>query len=135
MKETRGVRNNNPGNIRKGSDQWKGMLPEREQTDAAFVRFSDMAWGIRAMFRILKSYERRLGTLTVDAVARNWAPPSDGNNTRAYALFIAEKTGMAMSQRFRTSDTSTMKKLVKAMCQIESRYSPSDELLEVAAKL
>ena len=43
---TRGIRNNNPLNIRHSSDRWEGA--REEQTDSAFVQFQTMAYGYRA---------------------------------------------------------------------------------------
>ena len=50
---TRGLRNNNPGNIRHGSSQWQGM--SAEQPDNAFIKFDDPVYGIRA---IAKTFEK-----------------------------------------------------------------------------
>jgi hypothetical protein len=33
----RGIRNNNPGNIKKNSVDWNGLVPEDEQTDNTFL--------------------------------------------------------------------------------------------------
>jgi hypothetical protein len=32
----RGIRNNNPGNIKKNNIEWEGLVPEDEQTDQTF---------------------------------------------------------------------------------------------------
>ena len=50
----RGIRNNNPLNIRRSPGQtWQGECPV--QTDKAFVQFRSMKWGIRAAFIISQS--------------------------------------------------------------------------------
>ena len=51
---TRGIRNNNPLNIRHSADQWQGARVE--QTDKAFVQFKSMAYGYRAAWKVLESY-------------------------------------------------------------------------------
>lgn len=53
MAFTRGLRNNNPLNIRKSSTRYQG---EVAGTDPAFKTFKTMAWGYRAAFAILKTY-------------------------------------------------------------------------------
>lgn len=58
----RGIRNNNPGNIRH-SDQWKGLTPE--QPDPDFCTFSTPEYGIRAMGVILLNYQRKHGLKTI----------------------------------------------------------------------
>ena len=49
----RGIRNCNPLNIRKGKDQWKGLL--KVQNDKSFYQFKAMEWGYRAAFRLLSA--------------------------------------------------------------------------------
>ena len=49
----RGIRNNNPLNIRKGNN-WKGEVSS--STDGEFEQFVSMQMGIRAGFKILKNY-------------------------------------------------------------------------------
>ena len=44
----RGIRNNNPLNIRRGKDQWKGL--RAQQTDASFCQFESLEYGWRAAF-------------------------------------------------------------------------------------
>ena len=56
----RGIRNNNPLNIRKSKDQWQGM--RREQTDSAFCQFENLAYGWRAAFKLL--YVENVSRLT-----------------------------------------------------------------------
>lgn len=45
--EPRGLRNNNPGNIRTTKDRWQGLRPQ--QTDPAFFQFTEMRYGYRAL--------------------------------------------------------------------------------------
>ena len=49
-RETRGVRNCNPLNIRIGND-WKGERPTN--SDGVFEQFTDMHYGLRAAFILL----------------------------------------------------------------------------------
>lgn len=75
----RGIRNNNPGNIRHG-DKWVGMSPI--QTDKSFVQFEKPVYGIRAMTKVLMSYQRR-GVVTLGDILTTWAPPIE-NDTESY---------------------------------------------------
>lgn len=52
----RGLRNNNPGNIRINSDLFQGEV--RPSKDKSFKQFETMAYGYRAVFRILSNYYR-----------------------------------------------------------------------------
>jgi hypothetical protein len=51
MSLPRGIRNNNPLNIRRSKDKWKGM--RAVHSDAQFVQFESLEWGWRAAFRLL----------------------------------------------------------------------------------
>lgn len=80
----RGIRNNNPGNIRLGAN-WQGM--STVQNDGSFVQFISPEWGIRAINKILDSYQRR-GVVTVQDIIATWAPPNE-NDTQAYISAVA----------------------------------------------
>lgn len=59
MRQSRGLRNCNPGNIRRGGDEWKGL--RARQTDPEFYQFTAPKWGYRALIRTLQNYRRRHG--------------------------------------------------------------------------
>lgn len=84
----RGIRNNNPGNIRLSGTTWQGQVPPDQQTDTDFVQFTDARWGIRAMARILNNYALR-GINTVSGIISTWAPPTE-NKTAAYINAVAD---------------------------------------------
>lgn len=86
----RGIRNNNPGNIRHG-DSWKGLTPE--QPDPDFCTFSTPEYGIRAMGVILLNYQRKHGLKTIRQIITRWAPPSE-NDTDAYVTHVADRLGV-----------------------------------------
>ena len=80
IKDTRGFRNNNPGNIRHGS-KWRGLAPN--QNDTAFCTFINVEHGIRAIFKILNTYEKKHNLVTVEDIINRYAPPVE-NDTGAY---------------------------------------------------
>jgi hypothetical protein len=86
----RGIRNNNPGNIRHGKSKWQGMAAQ--QTDAAFVQFISPEYGIRALSHILDSYAAR-GLNTVRKIINTFAPPIE-NDTGAYVQAVADALGV-----------------------------------------
>lgn len=78
----RGMRNRNPGNIRRSATKYLGeVAPSR---DAAFKQFETMAWGYRAMFVLLDSYSRK-GYRTIRQMISRYAPPIE-NHTKLYPL-------------------------------------------------
>jgi hypothetical protein len=76
----RGLYNNNPGNIRKSPTKWLG---EVDGTDDAFETFQSPELGIRAIVRILLTYQRRHGLDTIEEMIGRWAPP---HRERYYVL-------------------------------------------------
>lgn len=81
---TRGERNNNPGNIRHGSN-WQGLA--EKQPDASFCTFDKPEYGIRALAKVLLVYGQK-GFDTVREVIQRWAPSIE-NNTGAYVAAVA----------------------------------------------
>ncbi|WP_367672819.1 structural protein, partial [Serratia symbiotica] len=92
-KPPRGIRNNNPGNIRWGDD-WKGLLPDKQRTDKSFCQFSTPEYGIRAMIIILRNYQKKHGINTISGIIHRWAPTSE-NDTQAYIDSVSQEVGVA----------------------------------------
>ena len=93
--EPRGIRNNNPLNIRLSSDKWQGqVLPQRGSGEGAFCQFSEMKWGWRAAFRLLcHTYYGKYKLRTIRDIIYRWAPPNE-NGTSVYIRSVAERTGI-----------------------------------------
>ena len=92
---TRGIRNNNPLNIRRSADRWQGA--SEQQTDKSFVQFKTMAYGYRAAWKILQSYFDRFfmqgKPYTVRNIIERWAPPKE-NDTEAYIRHVLKSAGI-----------------------------------------
>lgn len=89
---TRGLRNNNPGNIRYDGTAWDGLA--NPPSDGTFFVFTDPKYGIRAMARILSNYVTVDGIAsTVSDLITRWAPPSE-NDTAAYIADVDGQLGL-----------------------------------------
>lgn len=84
---TRGVRNNNPFNIKLTSDHWKGQLSRSESTDTHFVQFRSMYFGLRAGVLLLKNY-LDMGYNTISEILNRFAPPNE-NFTNHYIQYVS----------------------------------------------
>ena len=127
--ESRGIRNNNPLNIRRNpANQWQGLRPV--QADKLFCQFKAMKWGLRAAIKLLDNYIRR-GAQTPRQIISRWAPPSE-NDTASYVQHACQRAGL--DPDFPVLFWADLRKLIKAMSWIESRFQPSDELLDEARK-
>ena len=92
MSLPRGIRNNNPLNIRRSKDQWKGMA--EAQTDGAFVQFKTLEYGWRAAFYLLtRTYYHKYRLYTIRSIISKWAPPME-NKTDAYIANVSRLTGI-----------------------------------------
>lgn len=119
---SRGLTNNNPGNIRHSSTRWQGELAVSESArvlDADFKTFMSMAYGYRAMFKLLHNYSTLYGISTLEGMIFRWAPPVE-NNSSAYLAAVASWSGIAPSSRVDTTDSTTMTALVSAMSRMEN---------------
>jgi len=119
---TRGIRNNNPGNIRHVLGvTWVGQ--SSEQTDTAFVQFKDPIYGIRAIARILRSYERQ-GIYTLGDAIDRWAPPNE-NNSQAYVDDVCGQCNLSPDQPVSLNDV--LVPLIEAIIQHENGQQPYTE--------
>ena len=89
----RGIRNNNPLNIRRtAKDQWKGL--RAQQTDASFCQFENLEYGWRAAFYLLtRTYYHKYRLFTIRAIINRWAPPNE-NLTATYIENVCRLTGI-----------------------------------------
>lgn len=96
MSLPRGIRNNNPLNIRRGKDQWKGL--RAQQQDAQFCQFETLEYGWRAAFCLLtRTYYHQYRLWTIRQIVSRWAPPNE-NNTRSYIDNVCRLTGIGADE-------------------------------------
>ena len=114
---SRGLRNNNPGNIRCSKVRYKGeVCPSR---DPEFKEFSSMAYGYRAMFVLLDTYRSRYGLTTIRQMLNRYAPPTE-NFTEGYVRFVADYSGVMPDEVVDTRAEMDMIPIVEAMSKIEN---------------
>ena len=97
---SRGWRNNNPLNIRRG-EEWQGLVAKEKRTDGQFCQFLNMTWGFRAAARCLRAYYQLFcqqgKTWDVENIISRWAPASE-NDTEAYIRRVLELMGRDRGQ-------------------------------------
>lgn len=121
MTATRGVRNNNPGNIDYNqANQWQGQLGlEQGVTSPRFARFDTPENGIRALGKLLLTYQRKYGLKTVKAIISRWAPATE-NDTGAYVRAVEQNTGTAPGADVDLSAPVVLQGFVKAIIHHEN---------------
>jgi hypothetical protein len=106
---SRGLRNNNPGNIRLSRTLWQGEVrPSR-----------DKAYGYRALIKLLQNYRRNNGCRTVADFINRWAPPVE-NNTSGYISRVCREMQVPTSFVPDINDRATMCAFAAAISQVEN---------------
>ena len=114
---TRGLRNNNPGNIRINGDKFQGeVIPSK---DKSFKQFESMAYGYRAIFKILGNYQRNYKLDTIRKMISRWAPESE-NNTLAYVMTVSSRSGISPDEPVSADNREMMIRIVAAMSFVEN---------------
>ena len=118
---SRGIRNNNAGNLKMGSDDWRGMIPHNQNTDGTFEQFESWKWGVRAMIIVVRdAYMGKRNLHTIRGIIGRYAPQEDiKGEERAYFVNLRKLTGFEPDDVL-GDDKETLRKLIKAMGEIET---------------
>lgn len=125
MADARGIKNCNPGNIRKSKDKWQG-LAER-QADPAFFVFTAPVWGIRAIARILINYQDDHDLDTPKKIVDRWAPSTE-NNSAAYCDDVCRRSGWKPDSKIDMQSYADCRKMVEAIIHHENGKQPYSEM-------
>ncbi len=113
--KSRGLRNNNPLNIRKNAEQFQGEI---KGWDKNFKTFSSLPYGYRAGFVILGTYLSQ-GLNTIDKIIAHWAPPTE-NDTESYISSVERWSGIPRNKQLTAIDGSDYILIVAAMSFVEN---------------
>ncbi|WP_110951387.1 structural protein P5 [Pseudomonas bohemica] len=129
---TRGVRNNNPGNIDYNPrNQWQGQLAPDPAIEKRFARFDTAENGIRALAKLLLAYRGKDGMPgvggpgidTVREVISRWAPGGE-NDTESYIKAVAAGVGVQPNQPIDLRNFRTLIALTTGIIQHENGGVP-----------
>ncbi|MDD3287457.1 MAG: structural protein P5 [Alphaproteobacteria bacterium] len=118
---SRGMRNNNPGNLRRTDDPWQGLA--ETQTDTEFFVFQSPIYGIRALVRTLIKYQDKQGLRSIRQIIGRWAPSAE-NDTVAYIKSVSSETGFAPDIILNMHKYEHLKALVVAIINFENSQQP-----------
>jgi len=123
---SRGLTNNNPGNIKKSGTIYQGeVIPS---LDPVFKQFQTLAYGYRAMFMLLHYYIRK-GFNTIEKIITRYAPPEE-NATAAYISFVENKTGIGRQVVLTRQDAESIMKIGAAISWMENGEPANDQALK-----
>lgn len=112
----RGIRLNNPANIRKSRIKWRGKI--EPSADKDFEQFGSMEDGLRAAAKILRSYSKLYGIRTIRQIIARWAPTFE-NPTDAYVRFVAQRSGYSADAPLDFSDAECLGRVLTAIVEFE----------------
>lgn len=121
----RGIRNNNPGNIDYNkANAWQGQLGiEQGVSKPRFARFDSPENGIRAIGKLLRTYQNKHGLKTLEQIIGRWAP-SHENNTSSYAAAVAKRLSVKPSDPVNVNTIAILRPLVEAIIRHENGMNP-----------
>ena len=101
----RGIRNNNPGNLRPNPAwTWNGQGPmDTAGGQGEYLTFVSPEMGIRAMIRDCRS-KRARGLNTIQRMIDVYAPVGDDNDPRAYARQVCARIGAQLQIQLEPDD-------------------------------
>ena len=130
----RGIRNNNPLNIRRGKSRWQGEISSPRGEDGrglSFVQFESLEYGIRAAFVLLRTYREKYKAVCIEDIITRWAPPTE-NDTRKYISDLCKLTGFGGKERLTENEWP---RLVQAMARIECGVTLSEDVIQKGFRL
>ena len=133
MIPSRGIRNNNPGNIEfNPRNRWQGQLGlEVDAAKPRFARFDQAENGIRALGKLLLNYRGKDGMPGVgrpgidtplEFISR-WAP-SNENDTQSYAQAIAKRLGVGIRDCIDITKQKVLREAVVGIIVHENGSNP-----------
>jgi hypothetical protein len=117
----RGISNNNPGNILLTQIDWKGKIPNAENSDKKFEQFEAYVYGVRAMIVLLKNYMQKQGLKTVTDIVNKWSP---GNLN--YVRYVATRLNVQDNAPL-SANKDTIKALVTAIANFENGIGSNEK--------
>ncbi|WDF65655.1 hypothetical protein [Flavobacterium sp. KACC 22763] len=121
---SRGLRNNNPGNLIITPSAWQGKIEKSKNTDGHFEQFKELKYGIRAMLKdIINDISK--GKNTIRLLISEYAPVIE-NNTALYIDFISKKTGIGKDEKIQNVDSLFLISIARAIMEYENGKEYAD---------
>ncbi|MDR1729094.1 MAG: structural protein P5 [Prevotellaceae bacterium] len=127
----RGIRNNNPLNLRHSRDTFKG---EKVSTDKDFEQYESIEYGYRAAFVTLHTYLVKYGCNTIEKIIARFAPPNE-NNTQAYIAAVVKYSGVAADEALTVTSGGKYILIVSAMSFVENGVNADISQIKAGFKL
>ena len=117
----RGISNHNPGNLRIG-ENWRG-LSTVDNGERSFCVFIAPVYGIRALCKLLMTYQKRYDLKTIRQIIGRYAPDIE-NDTSAYVQHVADSVGIDPDAPVDVTQRRIMNPLLTAIIMHENGQQP-----------
>ncbi|PWA08972.1 hypothetical protein [Flavobacterium laiguense] len=115
--KVRGLRNNNPGNLKFTAISWQGKIPIKQNKDKVFEQFENITFGLRAMMKDLIN-DINKGKNTVKKLISEYAPASE-NNTTSYINSVCKSIGVTPDEKITAINRKFLLLLSRAIIRVE----------------
>ncbi len=122
----RGLRNNNPFNIRKSAIAWIG----KSGNDGAFEKFSSLELGLRAGMTNMRTHFRKYGLDTVAKLISRHAPSADGNDESAFVRTVSKAAGIGAHETIDWQNKALLARIFAAVVRVENGRAVELALIE-----
>jgi hypothetical protein len=117
----RGLRNNNPTNIRfNKANNWDGQTGKDSK---GFAKFESAHFGIRAGAKLLRNYQSIYNLNTIEDIINRWAPPVE-NDTGAYIEHVAKVLKTDKTAYLSLLDDNKLIELLQVIIKHENGINP-----------
>jgi hypothetical protein len=123
--EPRGIRNNNPGNLR--PDVWTGWPNAINADEDGYIVFKRPIDGVRAIVINLNIYKKKHGINTVSGIINRWTNDISPERRVSYIKFVSDNLGVYPDAILNLDDALTLKKLTKSIIFYENGIDPYSE--------
>lgn len=117
----RGIRVNNPLNIRISDANWIGKI--KPSSDVSFEQFDTPEHGIRAGAKIIINYSRHDNIKNINGIIQRWAPSIE-NDTVGYVGDVCRRCGCGPFEPFDVLNPDRLVDLIAAMIRHECGLQP-----------
>lgn len=121
-KISRGIRNNNPLNIKVSSSNWVGKVTPN--TDGTFEQFDSLVHGYRAAFYLFRKYINVYKLVNLKDFIAHWCPD---DTSYLYYKFVCDRLLSSPNDILDFSNRYMMFELALLMTRFENGIKVSDE--------
>lgn len=124
-KTSRGIANNNPGNIsRTLDDRWIGL--SETQNDGEYLQFKTAEYGLRALAILLLNYQRIHRLSTIRQIITRYGPKGEAHRTNVanYIKFVSRRAGVQPDDIISLSNMKTLMRVMQAIVSFENGSNP-----------